>query len=113
MIRWLVVGLVLVNIVFFALMQWGGKLGGEGKAPPLAALNPDKIKMLNAPEVAPSALPTAASAVPAVTAPAVLVPIPQPAAPVVAAAPTPAAAPSPAPARHAAETSCLEWSEFS
>lgn len=113
MIRRLVVGLVLVNIFFFALMHWGGKLGGDGKAPPLAALNADKIKMLNVPEAGPSALPTAASAVPAASAPAVLVPIPQAVAPVVATPPTPAAAPSPAHGRHAAETSCLEWSEFS
>lgn len=113
MIRWLVVGLVLVNIVFFTLMHWGGKLVGEGKAPPLAALNADKIKMLNVPEVAPPAAPAASSAVPPVSAPAVQVAVPQPAAPVVAAAPAPPVAPSPAPGRHAPETSCLEWSEFS
>ncbi|HEY6093970.1 MAG TPA: SPOR domain-containing protein [Gallionellaceae bacterium] len=113
MIRRLVVGLVLVNIIFFALMQWGGKLAGEGKAPQQAALNADKIKLLNSPEAVPPVPPAVASVVPAVPAPATAVPLPPPAAPVVAAAPTPAPAPPAAPVRHAAEISCMEWSEFS
>lgn len=134
MIRWLVAGLVLVNILFFAYMQWGSKLVGDGRVPPLAALNPDKIKLLNNPvPVPPIQSAVAASAVPAVPAAVatpVLAPAPQPvpapqpaapAVPVVAAVSTPAPpsapasvhAPAPTSAPRAAETRCLEWGEFS
>jgi hypothetical protein len=90
--RRLVVVLLLVNIAFFALMRWGG----EGQsAQPLAALNPEKMKLLGQPA---QPLP-AASAVAAVSAP----PVP-PVVPALSAA---------APAPRTAEKSCLEWGEFS
>ena len=102
--RWLVVFLLLANVAFFALMQWGGKLGSDSTAAqPLAALNPEKMKLLGAP----AAPPPAASAVPA----AAVSPV-APAVPVV----PPVAAVSPplaAPAARVAEKSCLEWGEFS
>lgn len=133
MIRWLVVLLVLANIVFFAVMQWGGKQGGAAsQSQAEAALNPDKIRLLNTPlaavpAVEQSSAPVAASAVTAVPAqaaapePAATVAHPAPA--VVAppamlpAAPTPVhAAPAPASAPVSAtrvEAVCLEWGEFS
>ncbi|HEU0187431.1 MAG TPA: SPOR domain-containing protein [Gallionellaceae bacterium] len=139
MIRRLVVGLVLANILFFAYMQWGSKLGGDGKAQPLAALNPDKIKLLNTPvpepvQPAPPAVTPAASTVTAAPAPVaapVIAPAPAPAT-AITAAPVPVATPqtaapaatampksvsaptsAPSPAPRAAETGCLEWGEFS
>lgn len=103
MMRLLVIMLLLANIAFFALMQWGGKLGGESQnAQPLAALNPEKIKLLGQP-----AAPQAAVSAP-VTAVPPIVPV-VPVAPAVAVASPPLAAP----VARTAEKSCLEWGEFS
>lgn len=101
--RWFVVLLVLANVLFFALMQWGGRLGGEDRnVQPLAALNPEKIRLIGAPAV--SAAPVASVAVASVVPP----PAPPVAAPVVI-----ASAPSPVPVARVAENSCMEWGEFS
>ena len=105
--RLLVIMLLLANIAFFALMQWGGKLGGEGQnAQPLAALNPEKIKLLGqpaAPQAAVSAVIAAPVAAVAPTAP--LVPVVPP---VTVASPPPAV-----PLARTAEMSGLGWGEFS
>lgn len=108
--RWLVVLLLLANVLFFALMQWGGELGSEGKREPtLDSLNPEKIKLLDQPAPPPITV-SAVSAVPAVA------PIPAPVAPVTAVVPAvPPVVPAPAgvlPAR-AVEKNCMEWGEFS
>ncbi len=108
--RRLVVLLLLVNIIFFALMQWGGKLNGEGKNPqPLAALNPEKIKLLSAPVVAATSVAASPAVAPVPAVPiAPVVPVVPVASPVVAASAT-----LPAPIVHSAENSCMEWGEFS
>lgn len=82
---WLV---LLINMLFFAYMQWGSALL-RGNADQLTQppLNPAQIKLLSAP--AASAVSTAASSAPSVPA-------------------TPAP-PQPAPAAAA----CMEWGEFS
>jgi hypothetical protein len=108
MMKWIFGLLVLVNVVFFAVMQWGGMLTEDASNPPVQAeLNADKIKLLppeaiSAPE---SAVAVAASAV-AVSA------VPQAASqPVVAApVPVPSVVPAPAPT---VKLSCMEWGEFS
>lgn len=101
MMRRLVVLLLLVNVLFFALMQWGGKLAGEDKnSQPLAALNPEKMKLAGAP----AGVQTPAVVLPAVPVVPAVPPVPQPIV---------ASAPLPAPAAHAPEKSCLEWGEFS
>lgn len=111
MMRRFVVLLLLVNILFFAVMQWGGKLGGaDSNVQPLPALNAEKIKLLGQPDAAPAEV----AAVPAV--PAV------PAAPAMPAV-VPVSAPAAASSLHVAEKnkeekdrpekSCLEWGEFS
>ncbi|HEX5363361.1 MAG TPA: SPOR domain-containing protein [Gallionella sp.] len=87
--------LLLVNVVFFAVMQWGVALVGE---PPLQAqpvLHEDKVQLLAASQVAAlPPIPVAASAVPSPSS-----------APVA----TPA---SSTPPKHEARV-CLEWGEFS
>lgn len=114
MMRWFVVLLLLANVLFFALMQWGGKLGAEdGNGQPLAALNAEKIKLLGQPVAAPAE----ASSV-AVTPVVPVAPAP-PALPAV----VPASAPAAVASLHAAEKtgeeknrqekSCMEWGEFS
>ncbi len=119
MMRWFVVLLLLINILFFALMQWGGKLGREdSNAQPLAALNADKIKLLAQPVAA-------QTEVPAVTpVPAAAVAVAVPAVPAV----VPVSAPVAVASLHAAEKpkekkneeekskpvkNCMEWGEFS
>jgi len=60
--------LLLVSIGLFALMQWGGTLTGASKnAHMLAELNPDKIKLLDRPVPAESAVLAVHSAVAAST----------------------------------------------
>lgn len=118
MMKWIFGLLVLVNVVFFALVQWGSGLTEDADNPPVQeALNADKIKLLppeaiSAPasavavaasEVAASAVPQAASqpvVVASVVAP-VSVPAPVPVPPVV---------PAPAPP---VKLNCMEWGEFS
>ena len=82
--------LVVVNVVFFAVMQWGGVLLGPGTASPTQPLiNAEKIKILPASAVM--------------------------SAPVVVSAVVPASEPA-LPASHvqaANSDACLEWSEFS
>lgn len=105
--RWLAVLLLLVNVIFFALMQWGGASSGDGIVQPLAALNPEKIKLLvlpSAPQAATAAAPVVAE--PVVSAAAVVPAI------VVASAPV-ASSPVHAAEKNKAESSCLEWGEFS
>lgn len=103
MMRLLVIMLLLANIAFFALMQWGGQLGGaDQNAQPLAALNPEKIKLLGQP-----AAPQAAVSAPA-TPVAPAVPVTPVAPPVTVASP-----PLAAPVARATDKSCLEWGEFS
>ena len=96
MLKWIVGLLVLVNILFFAVMQWGGGLTVDSNNLPVqAALNADKMKLLD-----PGAISAPASAVP-LAASAVTVSVPVVAAPV-------AAAPAPP-----VKLSCMEWGEFS
>lgn len=112
MMRLLVIMLLLANIAFFALMQWGGKLGGEGQnAQPLAALNPEKIKLLGQPAAPQPAISAPVTAV-APAAPVTAVPPIVPLVPVV----PPVAVTSPplaAPVARTTEKNCLEWGEFS
>lgn len=78
--------LLLCNVIFFAVMQWGGALFGDGQTAQVQpALHEEKIRMLDQPHSAP---------VPALPASAV----------------TAASAPVPAKTNNAA---CLEWGEFS
>ncbi len=117
MLKWIFGLLLLVNILFFALMHWGGALMADAGNPPVQPeLNPDKVKLLalDVPasavlaasavavaEVQPASQPVAApvAPAPAVLAPAVTPPAavapPRTPAPAVAAAPahpvTPAA----------------------
>lgn len=108
--RWFFVLLFLVNVIFFALMQWGGGLSSEeSSVQPLAALNPEKIKLLEPP---PSAA-QATTAVAAVAAEPVVVPAaPVVPAIVVASAPV-VASPVHATEKNKTESNCLEWGEFS
>jgi hypothetical protein len=108
MMKWIFALLVLVNVVFFAVMQWGGMLTEDASNPPVQAeLNADKIKLLpleaiSAPAsaVAVAASAVAASAVPqAASQPVASAPVSVP--PVVS-APTPPV-----------KLNCMEWGEFS
>ena len=69
MMKWLFWLLLLVSLVFFALMQWGGVLTGDGKNMQLQPpLNAEKIKLLKGlpaiqvPASSPSVAPVAAQA---------------------------------------------------
>lgn len=65
MMKWLFWLLLLASMVFFAFMQWGGVLIGDGKnLQPQPPLNAEKIKLLQAP-LAP---PVVSSLVPPITA---------------------------------------------
>ncbi len=80
--------LLLGNVIFFAVMQWGGSLFGDDQTVQVQpALHEEKIRMLDQPHSAPA---------PALPASAV----------------TAASAPAPAPAKMN-NTACLEWGEFS
>ncbi len=101
MLKWIFGLLVLVNVVFFAVMQWGGLLTEDASNPPVQAeLNADKIKLLP-----PEVISAPVSAV-AVAASAVAQPASQP----VVAVPVPAVVSTPAPP---VKLSCMEWGEFS
>jgi SPOR domain len=94
----LVVLLLLLNAVFFAWMQWGGRLGSTDQSvQPLAALNPEKIRLMGVP----------AASVP-VASVAPVAPLVPPVVPVSAPVSSPVA-----PAARVAEKSCMEWGEFS
>ncbi len=93
MMKWIFGLLVLVNVLFFAVMHWGGALTVDAGNPPVqAALNADKVKLagVNAVSAPVSAVPVAASAIPAIAASHV------------EAAPVPPV-----------KLSCMEWGEFS
>ena len=104
--KWIFGLLVLVNVIFFAVMHWGGALTADANNPPMqAALNADKIKLAemsaaSAPASAPVAASAPASAV-AVTAPPAVAAVARP--PVVVTTPPPPSF----------KLSCMEWGEFS
>lgn len=86
--KWLFGLLLLASLLFFAFMQWGDVLLGDGSnTQPQQALNEEKVKLLKAP--------------PAVQTPASSPSITQ----------TPAS--SPPVIQTAAGTACMEWGEFS
>ncbi len=90
--KWLFGLLLAINLIFFAVIQWGEKLtGGNNHAPNQPALNEEKIKLL--------------SMVPETPAPTPVVP----AASVTAPSPTP----SVSQVQPVVDTACLEWGEFS
>ncbi|MDD5383945.1 MAG: SPOR domain-containing protein [Gallionella sp.] len=83
--------LLLGNVIFFAVMQWGGLLAADEQAAQAQlALHEEKISLLSAPQGKPAA------ALPA-------------------SAPAPVSAPAEAPATLTAkpDVSCMEWGEFS
>ncbi len=92
--KWLFWLLLLASTIFFALIQWGGVLLGDGKnLQPQPPLNAEKIKLLRtppAPSVAPSPAPTPTP------------PIAEPLVP-----------PPPAQSAVQATAACMEWSGFS
>lgn len=101
MMKWILALLLLVNVIFFAVMHWGGALTVDAINPPVqAALNADKIKLLDmsAASAASSALASApTSSVSASTPAVVAIPVAQTVA---------TSAPS-------GKLSCMEWGEFS
>ncbi len=107
MLKWIVGMLLLANLALFGWMHWGAALTVDKEAGvEQAALNPDKIKLLDAlpaSAVAPASgvSPGMISVLPPVSAPVVSAPVPVPAA-------TPTAAVSATP-----KLSCAEWGEFS
>jgi biotin operon repressor len=142
MMKWMVGLLLLANLALFGWMRWGAMLTGEpGTGVAQAALNADKVQLL---EYLPaSAAASASSVVPVVTLPLVAAPAPVPApaqpaptpapatkaaapaaapvAPAVPATPTPVSAAAavvpPEPVKVAVPVkkveSCAEWGEFS
>ena len=104
MMKWIFGLLLIVNVVFFAIMQWGGSLTVEANNPPIqAALNADKIKIVSMVAPASSVSGVAATALAASssvsTASSSVAAIP--------ASSVPAIVPPPE------KLSCLEWGEFS
>jgi len=102
--KWIFGLLLIVNVVFFAIMQWGGSLTVEANNPPIqAALNADKIKIVSMVAPASSVSGVAATALAASssvsTASSSVAAIP--------ASSVPAIVPPPE------KLSCLEWGEFS
>lgn len=99
--KWLFALLLAINLVFFAVIQWGEKLtGGSNDSPGQPALNEEKIKLLAMSQD----VPQAQSAMPAPT-PTL--------ADAGAASPAPAATPPVAEAQAVTDAACLEWGEFS
>ena len=99
MMKWLFGLLVLVNAVFFAVMQWGSALTADNAPPAQAALNADKIKIISN---IPVSSPKPASAVAVALAVSSVVNVPS-------SAVVPALASAPA----STQLSCMEWGEFS
>ena len=95
--KWLFALLLAINLIFFAVMQWGEKLtGGNNNFPVQPTLNEEKIQLLAMlPDVpqAQSATPAPTPALPAASVAAPAPPVPQ--------------------AQPAIDTACLEWGEFS
>ena len=103
MLKWIFGLLVLVNVVFFVVMQWGGALTEDANNPPVeAALNADKIKLL--PFEAISAPVSAVVVAESAVTQAASQPIAVPSVPVAPVAPVPVPP---------AKLSCMEWGEFS
>ena len=93
--KWILAVLVLVNVIFFAVMHWGGALTVDANNPPVqAALNADRIKLL---DMSPPAASAPASSVSA-SAPS-LAPVP--------------VAQSAATSPPIGKLNCMEWGEFS
>ena len=128
MMKWLFGFLLLLSIILFALMQWGGALTGTGKnVPTLLALHPEKIKLQDISVVKQSSVSTmpstqAASAVstpisasmPIAASTAALAPV-SVSAPVAISSllPVPLPVKAAAPLAKAATKTCMEWGEFS
>jgi len=99
MLKWIFVFFVAVNLVFFAVMQWGGALLVDVSSPPIqSSLNADKVKIINSEEVS--------SAVTASLVPVVAQVMQAQSSVVVA----PVVAKTPA---VVGKQSCMEWGEFS
>lgn len=91
MVKWIFVFLVVINLIFFAVMQWGGALFVDSNSPPMqAALNAEKIKIIS--QIVESSPIAVSAAVAALPVPAL-----------------PAASKAPSTAKQ----SCMEWGEFS
>lgn len=95
MMKWIFGLLILVNLVFFAVMQWGGALTVDNTPSIQTPLNADKIKIVT---VLPTSSPVPSSAVVANSS--------------VALAPSVPVAPAPVTVAPPARLSCMEWSEF-
>lgn len=100
--KWLFWFLLLTNIVFFAVMHWGGALVADnGNMQPQQALNAEKIKLQKASSVAPAQAVQASAVQPSVSA-------------VSSAQPTvPALSPAQSSVQGAIGAICMEWGEFS
>lgn len=115
--------LLMLSLLFFAFMQWGGALTGTAKnGQTLAELNPDKVKLLDLPALRtmPASAVQAVQAAVAVSAPLAvsapaLVSAPAVVAPLQASVPLPVSAPviTAPEVKAAASKTCLEWGEFS
>jgi hypothetical protein len=98
MMKWIFGLLFLVNVLFFAVMQWGGALTVDNNnLQAQAALNADKIKIVTILSAS-SVMPASAVAV---------------ASPVASAVAMPASAPMLVNGAANAQLSCMEWGEFS
>ena len=106
MTKWIVGILLLANLALFAWMRWGSVLTVDVDAVAVqAALNPDKVKLLDMqPAFAPASAPASVPSGMALT----LSPLTVPA--IVAAPSAPVAAAPPPPSK---EANCAEWGEFS
>lgn len=96
--------LLSANIIFFAVMQWGGSLTADEQAVQAQpALHEEQISLLNTPQSSPVAtLPVSAPVATPVSAPAAT-PVAEPAQP----------AARPVQVTVKTDTQCLEWGDFS
>ena len=126
--KWLFGFLLLLGVMFFAVMQWGGPLTGAAKSiQALGELYPEKIKLLDVPD---EVQPTALVVTPAHSAVVVVAPLVPPLLLPLAASGTPAVpvsapvqvaaplhvlpiAPNFSPAAEIPAKVCMEWGEFS
>lgn len=99
--KWLFVLLLLANLVFFAIMQWGGALVDDNRSmQPQQAFNAEKIKLQTASSMAPAHVPVPTPAPTQVSAPTT--------APVLPSYVAPSSS-----VQAPAAVVCLEWGEFS
>jgi len=113
--------LLLLSMVFFVFMRWGGELTGAAKnGQTLPGLNAEKIKLLEMPQpksMTASAMPPVQLVQVVSSAVAITIPLPTLAAisaPLPISAPVAASVPVPKQAEKKAETkTCMEWGEFS